>query len=55
MLQLIFVVQIDFATLDRLLLRPVGMYGSKSSLVNFLRDIDAIDDSTYASKFYGPA
>lgn len=43
------VTQVDFVALDKVLVNPVGIYGSKSQIVKFLRDLDAIDDPVYVS------
>ncbi|KZV70579.1 hypothetical protein PENSPDRAFT_665019 [Peniophora sp. CONT] len=36
--------RIDFKALDKLLIKPIGIYGSKSELVRFLGTLDAIDE-----------
>ncbi|KAL4249106.1 hypothetical protein ABKN59_005757 [Abortiporus biennis] len=37
--------KVDFVALDQAFIRPVGLYGSRSEIVRFLRDIQAIDDA----------
>ncbi|KAF8341371.1 uncharacterized protein EI90DRAFT_1729010 [Cantharellus anzutake] len=37
---------INFAALDEVLLKPVGIYGSKSRIVEFLEEVNAIDTPT---------
>ena len=44
--------QINFASLDAILLKPLGVYGSKSELVRLLLEINAIDDKTYVPQFF---
>ncbi|PCH41519.1 hypothetical protein WOLCODRAFT_163166 [Wolfiporia cocos MD-104 SS10] len=41
--------KVDFATLDRLAIKPVGIYGSKSEIVRFLRSRNAVNDATAAT------
>ncbi|KAH9959519.1 hypothetical protein BJV74DRAFT_984284 [Russula compacta] len=36
---------INFRILDSVLLKPIGVYGSKEEIVRFLREIDAVDDN----------
>lgn len=38
--------RINFAVLDTLTLKPRGIYGSRSEIVRFLRDVDAVNDTT---------
>jgi hypothetical protein len=33
--------------LDDVVLKPLGIYGSKEEILGFLRDINAVDDITY--------
>ena len=40
------VTKIDFATLDRILIKPIGIYGSKSEIVRFLLEAGAIAKDT---------
>lgn len=37
--------RIDFASLDKVSLRPIGVYGSKSEIIKLLLEIGAIDES----------
>jgi len=39
------ITRVDFKTLDRLLIRPLGVYGSKDEIVHLLRSIGAVDES----------
>lgn len=41
------ITKINFRILDNVLLKPIGVYGSKDEIVRFLREIDAVDDNTY--------
>lgn len=36
--------KVNFNALDEQSLRPVGVYGSKSEIVKFLRALDIVDD-----------
>ena len=46
--------KIEFNSLDRVLVNPLGIYGSKSEIVKFLRDIGSIDDHLYVDlSFFG--
>ena len=36
--------QVDFTALDQLNLKPVGIYGSKSSIVCYLKDLGIINE-----------
>lgn len=38
------VTKVDFKTLDRLMIKPLGMYGSKDEIVQLLMDIGALDE-----------
>ncbi|KAF8335492.1 uncharacterized protein EI90DRAFT_2913057 [Cantharellus anzutake] len=38
--------KIDFAALDEVLLKPVGIYGSRSRIIEFLEEVNAIDAAT---------
>jgi len=42
------ITKVDFKALDRFLIRPLGVYGSKSEIVRLLRSIAVIDDDMYA-------
>ncbi len=39
--------KVDFAALDQLSIQPVGIYGSKSEIVRFLKDMEVINDAMY--------
>ena len=36
---------VDFAALDNLNVRPVGIYGSKGEIVRYLKDLQLVDDN----------
>ncbi len=36
--------KVNFNSLDEHLVKPVGVYGSKSEIVKFLRALDIVDD-----------
>ena len=38
--------KVDYNQLDRIPVRPLGVYGSKSEIVRFLKSLNAIDDET---------
>jgi hypothetical protein len=38
--------KINFSSLDELELQPIGIYGSKTEIVAFLRNKDAIDEES---------
>jgi hypothetical protein len=38
------VTKVDFKTLDRLMIKPLGVYGSKDEIVRLLTSIGAIDE-----------
>ena len=38
------ITKVDFKTLDRLFIKPLGVYGSKYEIVHLLRSIGAVDD-----------
>ena len=38
------ITKVDFKALDRLVIKPLGVYGSKSEIVRLLRSIGAVDD-----------
>ncbi|KAI9444006.1 hypothetical protein H4582DRAFT_1807752, partial [Lactarius indigo] len=40
------ITEVDFKLLDNVVLKPFGIYGSKEEIVRFLREIEAVDDST---------
>jgi hypothetical protein len=37
------IAKVDFKGLDDLLLKPIGVYGSKEEIVRFLREMGAVD------------
>jgi hypothetical protein len=39
--------KVDFAALDSVHLKPLGVYGSQSELVRFLQSINAVSDEVY--------
>ncbi len=38
------ITKVDFRTLDRLMIKPLGVYGSKYEIVRMLRSIGVVDD-----------
>ena len=38
------ITKVDFKALDRLIIKPLGIYGAKSEIVHMLRSIGAVDD-----------
>jgi hypothetical protein len=38
------ITKVDFKTLDRLMIKPLGIYGSKHEIVRLLRSIGAVED-----------
>jgi hypothetical protein len=38
---------VNFEALDKLNIRPVGIYGSKSEIVRYLRDLELVDEEAY--------
>ena len=38
------ITKVDFKALDRLMIKPLGVYGSKHEIVRLLRSIGAVDD-----------
>ncbi|KAB5590852.1 hypothetical protein CTheo_5695 [Ceratobasidium theobromae] len=40
--------KIDFKALDKLTIKPLGIYGSKPEIIKFLRDIKCLDDESNA-------
>ena len=36
--------QVDFATLDTLQIKPLGLYGSQSEIVRYLQDMKVLDE-----------
>ena len=45
------ITKVNFKILDSLVLKSLGIYGSKEEIVRFLREIQAIDDNTYVFAF----
>ena len=41
------ITKVNFKILDSLVLKPLGIYGSKEEIVRFLCHIGAVDDKTY--------
>ena len=41
------VTKVDFKSMDKVHIKPLGVYGSKSQIVRFLRELDVIDDATF--------
>jgi hypothetical protein len=39
------IAKVDFKTLDRLMMKPLGVYGSKDEIVRLLRSIGAVDEN----------
>jgi hypothetical protein len=39
------ITRVDFKTLDRLAIKPLGVYGSKDEIVRLLRSISAVDEN----------
>lgn len=42
--------KVDFKTMDNLRFKPLGIYGSKTEIIRFFRELNAIDRNTYAPK-----
>jgi hypothetical protein len=40
------ITRVDFKTLDRLAIKPLGVYGSKDEIVRLLRSMGAVDEDT---------
>ena len=38
--------KVDFKTLDRFMIKPLGIYGSKPEIVRLLQSIGAVDEDT---------
>ena len=38
------ITKVDFKALDRLMIKPLGVYGSKHEIVRLLLSIGAVDD-----------
>lgn len=43
---------VKFTSLDAFSVKPIGLYGSKSELVRFLKDLGAVEDDVYVSIKY---
>ena len=41
------ITKVNFKILDDLVLRPLGIYGSREEIVRFLRKINTVDDIAY--------
>ena len=41
------ITKVDFKMLDRFMIKPLGVYGSKLEIVKLLRSLGAVDDNTY--------
>jgi len=41
------ITKVDFKTLDRFMIKPFGVYGSKDEIVRLLQGIGAIDDNVH--------
>lgn len=39
--------KVDYQALDRLPIKPLGIYGSRNEIVKFLLDIKGIDEEMY--------
>lgn len=44
---------VNFDALDKLDIRPIGLYGSKSELVRYLSDLQLVDDDMYVTARFG--
>jgi hypothetical protein len=38
------ITKVDFKTLDRLMIKPLGVYGCKTEIVNLLRSINMVNE-----------
>ena len=38
---------VNFSALDQSTIKPVGIYGSKSEIVRYFRDLNLLNDETY--------
>lgn len=43
------ITKVDFSALDRVQIRPIGIYGSRSAIVDFLMKKGIVDAATYGS------
>jgi hypothetical protein len=41
------ITKVDFKTLDRLSIKPVGIYGCKDEIVRLLQSLGAVDEELY--------
>jgi hypothetical protein len=41
------ITKVNFKILDDIVLKPLGIYGSKEEILGFLQDINAVDGITY--------
>ena len=39
--------KVDFKALDRFMIKPLGIYGSKAEIVRYLRSLDAVNEDMY--------
>lgn len=44
---------VNFSALDQFTINAVGIYGSKSEIVRYLRDLDMVNDETYVYTYLG--
>ena len=47
------ITKVDFKTLDRLAIKPLGVYGCKDEIVRLLQSLGAIDQKLYVISFSG--
>ena len=47
------ITKVNFKVLDKVILKPFGIYGSKEEIVRFLCEIKAVDDDTYVFDLHG--
>ena len=40
------ITKVDFAALDQVDVKPIGIYGSKTAIVEYLKDKEAVDEQT---------
>jgi hypothetical protein len=43
---------IDLEALDQVIVKPLGIYGSKSEIVRYLKSYGAISDEVYVSNYH---
>ncbi len=46
------ITKVDFKSLDRLAIKPLGVYGSKDEIVRLLRSIGAVDENGGVIPFF---